>query len=65
MTISRQQLFPDPALTEGCREGSPCRDMFEPSVSSYEIIYFAQACTAKLHLKVLDEGGIGCRIAIF
>ena len=25
----------------------------------------SRACTAKLHLKVLDDGGIGCRIAIF
>jgi hypothetical protein len=34
-------------------------------VSSYEIISFVRACTAKLHLKVLDDGGIGCKIAIF
>jgi hypothetical protein len=39
--------------------------MFASSVSSYEIIYFVRACTAKLHLKVLDDGGIGYRIAIF
>ena len=54
-----------PALAEGCRKGAPRRDMFASLVSSYEIIYFVRACTAKLHLKVLDDGGIGYRIAIF
>src|SRR4051794_30519004 len=42
----------------------PCGDMFTSLVSSYEIIYLPGPAR-RLHPNVLDNGGIGCRIAIF